>query len=486
MDENFSGVSTSTDAGSGTPSSVPADSSVSAPSGNSEPMSTAEFFAQHNAQSAQPANFAEAPAAENSADAPAEPENAEASATSDGLQIPETDDDLRALTDATAKQHIQGLRRHVRQNLEPKAKQFDAQIATFQQHGITPELIEPMAKMSGGLLATRQIPVQMEDGSVAMQEYMTTEPFWRELHGQSVDHLQQALYDAARMYPDFLLGQIPRESVFQALGLNPALAEVYSQVREDGTLNGVAPAFAVDQSVLSSLPEDLHATWREIATADPEFAEELKWQLTDGAQPRIAERILRGEKFQREKDARDRAADERAAAEAESAREQEANHRVTEFYATQERAFMDDLRRTYNPYGTGEDAKADNEWIQDRISTAVREGLAADAKASQLIAGLNDALRRGNTLYVSQYRMQLEPFIAKLRNEEIKRYDSLFRRAIGNEQQQRAASANLKSVSGLGGFSAEREGNGLANADNLNDPANLRALAASLGVRMGQ
>lgn len=486
MDEQFSGVPASSDTGSASPSSDSANSSVGF---SSEPSASSQVdpFVQF-AQDARAANIADT--SNNVADTPASPEvaaeaeNEGESALPDGLQLPENDDDLRGLTDENAKNHIQGLRQHVRQNLEPKAKQYDAQQALFQQYGITPEFVEPSAKLFSGLIATTQVPVQTENG-VVMQDYMTTEPFWNELANTSQDHLSQALYDAAQMYSGYLLQNIPKEQIFQAIGLNPALAEVYGQVREDGTLNGLAPASAVNQEILNSLPAELQATFAEIAKSDPELAAELEFHL-QGDTPRIAHQILKGEKFQREADAEKRASAERAQAEQAERVAKEGQQRLSSYWQEGERAFLDDLSKTYTPYGTGPDSKADNDWIHANISRAVSTGLAADTKAASLVNGLNDALQRGNQLAVTQLRAQLEPHIARLRSAEIERYDKLFRRAVGNEQQQREASAKLKSVNGLGGFSEDRPGNGLANPDDLNDPANFLAMARNLGVRIGQ
>lgn len=490
MDENTLGISTS-DSGEG---SVGASSSaVASPGVQSEQGQSqqADPFVQF-AKDAQVANIADtsnsesqvAQPVESQSEAKVEAENKEGSASPEGLQVPDTDDDLRGLTDDNARNHIQGLRQLVRQQLEPKAKQFDAQQAIFEQYGIKPEMVEPIAKISGGLLATTQVPVQTENG-VIMQEYMTTEPFWNELADTSSEHLSQALFDAARMFPDYLLQQIPKEAVFQAIGLNPALAEVYAQVREDGTLNGLAPASQVNQETLNSLPEDVRATFAEIAKADPEYAEELEL-IMQGATPRVAHQMLRTEKAQRERDARDRQADELRQAEQAKAQEAQVMGRVSAFYESEERVFMDELAKNYLPYGTGDEAKADNAWIHNNIAQAVANGLQANPTASRLINGINDALKKGNQLAVTQLRIQLGPHIAELKKAEIARYDALFRRAIGTEQQQRAASANLKSVNGLGGFSEERQGNGLANTDNLNDPANFLAMARSLGVHIGQ
>lgn len=485
MDEQISGVSASSDTGSASPSSDSANSSVGISSEPSTPSQVDPFI--QFARDAQASNIADT--SSNVAETPTTPEvQAEAknegeSASPDGLQLPENDDDLKGLTDENARNHIQGLRQHVRSTLEPKAKQFDAQQALLQQYGITPEFVEPSAKLFSGLIATTQVPVQTANG-VVMQDYMTTEPFWKELESTSNDHLSQALYDAAQMYPEYILQNIPKEQLFQAIGLNPALAEVYGQVREDGTLNGLAPATLVDQAVLSSLPEDLRATMQEIALADPEYAEELKYQLETS--PRIGQQMLRSEKFQREADAEKRAGAERAKTEQAQRVEQEGQQRLTSYWQNGERAFMDDLSKTYTPYGNTPETKADNDWIHSNISRAVSTGLQADPKAASLINGLNDALQRGNQLAVTQLRTQLEPHIVRLKNAEIERYDKLFRRAVGNEQQQREASAKLKSVNGLGGFSADRPGNGLANPEDLNDPANFLAMARGLGVHIGQ
>ena len=87
---------------------------------------------------------------------------------------------------------------------------------------------------------------------------------------------------------------------------------------------------------------------------------------------------------------------------------------------------------------------------------------------------------------MTQLRLQLEPHIARIRNAEIARYDRQLRRTMTAEQQQRDASAKLKSVTGMGGFSEDRPGNGLANLENLNDPANLFALAQSVGFSRSQ
>lgn len=487
MDEQNFGVTTSTDAGSGTPSSDPAVSSGSAPSDTGN-TSQVDPFVQF-ASEARAANIADtsndpAPVAQPVQSTEAKPENEGESATPESPVIPENNDDLNALTDATAKAHIEGLRQHMRGTLEPKAKQFDAQQAVFERYGIKPEMVEPIAKISGGLLATTQVPVQTENG-VVMQEYMTTEPFWNELAAQSDDHLQTALYDAAWMFPDDLLKSIPKEAIFQAIGLNPSLAEVYAQVREDGTLNGLAPATSVNQDTLNSLPEDVRATFAEIAKADPEYAEELEL-IMQGATPRVAHQMLRTEKVQRERDAKDRQQEELRQSEQVKAREEAGMQRVSTFYEGEERAFMDDLAKNYLPYGTGEDAKADNTWLHNNIAQAVANGLRANPTSNRLLDGINDALKRGNQLAVAQLRTQLGPHIAELKKAEVARYDALFRRAIGTEQQQRAASANLKSVTGLGGFSEERQGNGLANTENLNDPANFLAMAKSLGVHIGQ
>lgn len=485
MDENTLGTSTPDSGGGSAGASSSADASPGVQSETSQSSQTDPFV--QFAQEARAANIADTSSAQaeqpQAPDVQADTENKEDSASSEGPEIPESDDDLKGLTDDKARSHIQGLRQLVRQQLEPKAKQFDAQQAIFQQYGITPEFVEPSAKLFGGLIATTQVPVQTENG-VVMQDYMTTEPFWKELANTSQDHLSQALYDAAQMYSGYLLQNIPKEQIFQAIGLNPALAEVYGQVREDGTLNGLAPATAVSQEIINSLPEDLRATMREIALADPEYAEELKYQLENT--PRIGQQMLRGEKFQREADAKERANAERAQAEQASRAENEGKQRLASYWQDGERAFMDDLGKTYTPYGKTPEAKADNDWIHANIGRAVSKGLAADTKAASLIEGLNDALQRGNQLAVTQLRTQLEPHITRLRNAEIERYDKLFRRAVGNEQQQREASAKLKSVNGMGGFSEDRPGNGLANPEDLNDPANFLAMAKQLGVRIGQ
>lgn len=346
-------------------------------------------------------------------------------------------------------------------------------------------MVEPIAKISSGLLAVTQLPVRDENGQTVMQNYMTTEPFWNELANTSQDHLAQALYDAARLYPDYLLQNIPQEQVFQALGLNPALADVYAQVREDGTLNGLAP-LSVDSEILSKIPNDLHATFTEIAKADPEYAQEIDLILR-GETPRVAHQMLRAERFQREADARERAANEQREADRLARVESEGNQRMFDFYAKEERAFMDDLAKSYNPYGTAtEEAKAENAWVQKSISLALADGLKEDPKAVQLIQGMNDALKRGNQFAVTQFRLQLEPHIARIRNAEIAHYDRLIRLSAAADQQQRDASAKLKSVPGMGGFSEDRPGNGLANSENLNDPENIRAMARSLGMTLSQ
>lgn len=488
MDEQNLGVTSSTDSGSASPSSDVAVSSGGVQSESPAPSSILDIAQELHANniadsSATPESVAQ-PAQTTAGEQP-EPENAGDSATSDGLHIPENDDDLRTLTDATAKAHIEGLRQHVRGTLEPKAKQFDAQQAIFAQYGIQPEMVEPLAKISGGLLATTQVPVRGENGQTVMQTYMTTEPFWTELAQTSEDHLQQALYDAAQMFPGYLLQNIPREAAFQALGLNPQLADVYAQVREDGTLNGVAP-LSVDNEILGKIPEDLRATFSEIAKADPEYAQELEFILR-GETPRVAHQVLRTERFQREADAKERAANEQKEADRLVQVEQEGKQRIADFYEKEERAFRDDLVRSYNPFGTAtEEAKADNAWIQERIILALGHELQQDPKANQIIQGLNDALKRGNQFAVTQLRLQLEPHITRIRNAEIERYDRQLRRSITADQQQRDANAKLKSVPNMGGFPEDRPGNGIVNTDNLNDPENFRALARSLGVHIGQ
>lgn len=489
MDEQNFGVSTSTDTGSTSPSSDVAVSSGGVQSEPSAPSSILDIAQEIHANGNANTNAGDGQVAQldqNAAGMEGESENAEDSAASEGLEIPETDDDLRGLTDAQAKQHIEGLRRHVRGTLEPKAKQFDAQQAIFQQYGIQPEMVEPIAKISGGLLATTQVPTRDANGQVVMQEYMTTEPFWNQLAETSEDHLKQALWDAAQMYPNYLLQTIPKEAAFQALGLNPQLAEVYAQVREDGTLHGQAP-LSVDNETLSKIPEDLHATFNEIAKADPELATELQYYLTTGEQPRIAKEILENQRFRREADAKERAANEQKEADRVARVEQESQQRIASFYEKEERAFMDDLAKTYNPFGTAsEEAKADNAWVQGRIALALSHELQNDPKASQIIQGMNDALKRGNQFAVTQLRLQLEPHIARIRNAEIARYDRQLRRGVATNQQQRDANANLKSVSGMGGFPEDRPGNGIVNQENLNDPENFRALARSLGVQLSQ
>lgn len=487
MDEQNFGVTTSTDSGSDV-SSTSAVSSGSVQSESSAPSSILDIAQEFHANNIADTNANSETVAQpdqNAADVETQPENAGDSATPEGLEIPETDDDLKGLTDATAKQHIEGLRKHVRGTLEPKAKQFDAQQAIFQQYGIQPEMVEPLAKISGGLLATTQVPVRDANGQTVLQTYMTTEPFWNELANTSSEHLGQALYDAAQMFPDYLLQNIPKERVFQAIGLNPTLADVYAQVREDGTLNGQAP-ISVDNEILSKIPDDLHATFSEIAKADPEYAQEIDLILR-GETPRVAHQMLRAERFQREADAKERASINQAKMEQAQRVEREGEQRVTDFYAKEERAFMDYLAKSYNPYGTAtEEAKADNAWVQGRIALALGHELAADPKASQIIEGINDALKRGNQFAVTQLRLQLEPHITRIRNAEIARYDRQLRRMVAAEQQQRDASAKLKSVPGMGGFSEDRPSNGIVDSENLNNPDNFRAMARSLGIQLGQ
>lgn len=488
MDENTFGVTSSTDTGSASPSSDVAVSSGGVQSEPSAPSSILDIAQEFHANNVADTNANAGQVAQPdppAANVQPQSENAGDSATPEGPQIPENDDDLRTLTDATAKEHIQGLRQHVRSTLEPKAKQYDTQQAMFAQHGIQPEMVEPLARISGGLLATTQVPVRGENGQTVMQTYMTTEPFWNQLAETSQDHLAQTLYDAAQMYPDYLLQNIPQEQVFHALGLDPKLADVYAQVREDGTLNGVAP-LSVDNETLGRIPEDLHATFSEIAKADPEYAQELDLILR-GETPRVAHQMLRAERFQREADAEKRASAEQAKVAAAQRVEQEGQQRQAAFYEKEERAFMDDLAKTYNPYGTAtEEAKAENAWVQGRIALALGHELARDPVASKIIEGMNDALKRGNQFGVTQLRLQLEPHIVRIRNEEIAHYDRQLRQSVAAQQQQRDASANLKSVTGMGGFSEDRPGNGIVNQENLNDPENFRALARSLGVHLGQ
>lgn len=480
MDDQISGVTTSTDAGSSSPSSDVASSSAGVQSENTQSAQVDPFH--QFAQEARAANIADTSAEAQPApraEVQAETKDEGDSATPEGFQLPENDDDLKLITDATAKAHIEGQRQHIRGTLEPKAKQHDAWQAAFQANGIEPHHIEPIAKVSGGLLATKQVQVQGEDGQMVMENYMTTEPFWQNLQELSTDHLSQALWDAAKMYPDYLAQQMPQESLFQALGLNPALADVYSQVREDGTLNGLAPASSADAVTLNTIPAELHATYKEIAQADPELADELKWNLTgEGGSPRFALQHLKIEQRQRESDAKERAATDAATKERAERRETAAKERVTSFSNDQGRAFMDDLAKNYLPYGKGETAKTDNEWVHNNIFRAVKDGLREDPKGSRLLDGLTDALKRGNQLAVTQIMTQLDVIKTRLRNAEIERYDRNLRATIANEQRQRDASAKLQSVNSMGGFSEDTRGNRLANPENLNDPANFLAIAA--------
>lgn len=479
MDESLTGISASTDTGGGDVSTSSAGSLTGSGSDSASPMDGAEFVSSFLRGTEQlptdgPESTDSTPAESPEPIPSAEDGSQEAPAEESPLAIPATDDDLSKLTDLTAKEHIRGLRSHVRGTLEPKAKAFDQFQATLERYGVEETLLEPSVQLMSGLLGSQQRPVLKDgqpqydqNGQPLMENVPTTYQFWNSLAELSQPHLQQLLDDALAFFPDYFAQRFPQEAAMQSLGVDPQTWADFQRFQQDGGMYG-SPSF--DSEIANALPEELREDYRR---ADPDLQSELNLMT-----PAVRETLLRQQHQLRmiDEQAKQQAAQQQQAQ--QQALAQAAEQRVADFSTAKNQAFLSDLAKTWNPFGPGKDAE--NKRIHETIFRDVQAQMYQNPKTVQLIRGLDDALRNNNQLAVTSVWTQLNVELTRMRNEATAFYDALFQSSNAANSQARTASASIKNIAHTGGMPDNRAPDSLP-ADNSSA---LRALAGSLGIQL--
>lgn len=480
MDTLDTGFSAPTDASGGEASTSPAGS-LTGGSSDSGPVDGADFISSFlSGQGDQPTN------SEGTEPAPTESESIpsaedggqeeDAPAQDAGLSVPATDEDLSALTDATAREHIRGLRQHVRGTLEPKAKGYDSFVGALQQYGLQEELLDPSLRLMSGILATQQRPVLRDGqpqydpttGQPMMEEVPTTFNFWNSLADLSQPHLTQLLNDAVQYFPEYVAQRIPREAAMQALGLDGETWQQFERFQQQGAF---VPSARYDPDIADALPEDLRDLYR---SADPDA--QAEYNLMGAAAREIF--LRQQQKIQAIEKQSQAAAEQQKQAQAQAV-EQAAERRVQDFSNAKNTAFMSDLAKTWNPFGPGNEDK--NKRMRETVFRDVQAQMFQNPKTVQLIQGLDDALRRNNQLAVTSIWTQLNVEVTRMRNDATAFYDEMLRARNGAQQAARDESAKLKAVTHTGGMPDNRQPDQIPEGDH---GSALRSLAGSLGIRL--
>lgn len=372
--------------------------------------------------------------------------------------VSEDEVDPQTLPNEKAWEHIKGLR-EVKKALEPKAKSYDAIQEQLTNFGLTEELLTPGLELFSGLLAT----TETGEGEYAP----TTMPFLEGLREKSAPRYTQLIADVAASDPDRVLQQFTPEQLLAYAGLNPELLDVYSQVQADGTLNGQSPVF-----------HDIPAHLRE---AFQSFDEDTRNDLMQ-MEEKIRNVHLQNQARLLQIEQQTALDKQQAAAEKEAARERRKDEQLTAFTQEQRQAFLDSLKESFNPFGEEEGDLANffYEGIYNQVSAALWKSpqVKADLEA------LGRAVREEDGIEKSRLLSKLNVQITKERNAAVKRLnDRFFLPALQAAQQQRQVNASQTQINGTGGFSANRSNDALPNAQDVNDPANLAAIAQSVGFQ---